>query len=73
MQRFSPERLRAARDHARLSREQLATATGRSAQTVELWEAGKVTPPQRLTVLIASALGVDVDDLLEGDEEAVPA
>jgi transcriptional regulator with XRE-family HTH domain len=68
--RFSPERLRGARDRAGLSREQLAVATGRSADTVELWERGKVQPPRRIVGLIAAALGVSVDDLYD---LAVPA
>jgi len=54
-----------ARDRAKLSREQLAVATGRSAETVELWERGKVQPPGRIVGLIAAALGIEVDDLYD--------
>ena len=70
MPRFSPERLRDARDRARLTREQLALATGRSTQTVDLWERGKVQPPERIVGLIAAALDVDVDEL---HDASVPA
>ena len=70
MHRFSPQRLRDARDRARLSREQLAIATGRSAESVDLWERGKVTPPRRIVGLIAAALSVEVDELYD---VAIPA
>lgn len=65
MPQISSERLHDARVRARLSREQLAVATGRCRQTVDLWERGRVQPPPRIVGLIAAALEVDVDELYE--------
>jgi len=60
-----PERLRAARAHAEISREQLAIAVGRCDQTVYLWERGKVHPPDRVVGLICAALRVSADELCD--------
>jgi transcriptional regulator with XRE-family HTH domain len=60
-----PERLRAARAHAKISRQQLGAAVGRSDQTVMLWELGRVRPPDRVVALICTALGVSADELCD--------
>ena len=58
-------RLRRRREALSLTAEALAMQTGRTARTIALWEAGKVTPPRRVRVLIAGAL--DAPTLIELD------
>ena len=61
---LSGARLRAARESAGLTREQLAVLVGRSAQSVALWERGTVTPNVRVLAVVAEALGIQLTSLL---------
>jgi len=65
MYKFSGERLRKARTAKGLLREHLAIAAGRTAQTIELYESGRVEPKISTAYAMASTLGIDVGDLLE--------
>lgn len=62
---FSGTRLRAAREDAGLSREQLAVAVTRAATTVASWECGRKIPHPDTIFAIARALGVKPQDLME--------
>jgi transcriptional regulator with XRE-family HTH domain len=66
-QRFSPTRLTELREAAGLSRTDVAFAARRSEQSVWLWERGKVTPPLEVLAQVASLIGCQVDDFLDGD------
>jgi transcriptional regulator with XRE-family HTH domain len=61
---FSGRSLRAAREMAGLSREQLATAVTRTAKTVAEWETGKGRPRQATVFAIARALRCRPSDLM---------
>lgn len=63
MTKFSGLLLRQHRAAAGISREVLATATGRSAHSITSYELGRVTPPASVVGLLADALGCGVDDL----------
>lgn len=60
--RFDPHRLRALRQRADLSPEQLAIEIGRSAQTIGMYERGGVTPPVACLAGLAEALNADIGD-----------
>lgn len=60
---IDPSRLRQLRESQHLSREQLATSTGRSFTTVVRWETGRVVPSLEAVVAIAEALSCPIDDL----------
>jgi transcriptional regulator with XRE-family HTH domain len=55
------------REGAGLSRTDVAFAARRSEQTVWLWERGKVTPPFDVLAQVATLIGCQVDDFLDGD------
>ena len=62
-------RLRAVRQ---VTQEQLAERVGSAPQTIRRIERGKTTPPLGRLLDIASALGVQLIDLFEGADAAVP-
>ena len=68
MQRFSGSRIRVRRERLNQSREQLAGAIGRSAETIALYERAVVVPPGPVLVCIANALGCEVGDFFEEAE-----
>lgn len=60
--RFSGAALRAAREHAGLTVEQLALVAGRSAFTIRDYELGRIgSPSLQALVDIADRLGVELD------------
>ncbi len=61
--------LRAAR---KVTQEQLAERVGAATQTIRRIERGRTTPPLGRLLAIASALGVQLIDLFEGADAAVP-
>jgi transcriptional regulator with XRE-family HTH domain len=63
---FRPQALSHARKGAWLSQEQLAAALGVASSTVGMWEIGSASPRPATLVALANALGVGVDELLEG-------
>lgn len=54
----------AARKNANLTQAALATACGVSVSTVGNWENGKTEPTISQAMLIAKAVGVDLDNLI---------
>jgi transcriptional regulator with XRE-family HTH domain len=64
---LSPQALRAAREHAGLSREQLAIAVGRSASTITLYENGLRSPTRAVLMRLAAVLGVTPRSIVEED------
>ncbi len=64
---FDPERLRAAREAADWSREQLARVVDIHPVTVHKYERGLVAPSARLLGLLASALRVPVSEFYVDD------
>lgn len=54
-----------------VSFEQVGVATGRTAQTIRAYAAGKITPPIGVAATIADALGVDLNILLSAGRELV--
>jgi DNA-binding XRE family transcriptional regulator len=62
--RFSGGRMRAAREDAWLSREQLAVAIGRGYPTVLAYETGRLRPPTAVCKRLARILGCTVADLM---------
>jgi len=62
--RLDPDVLRVARVRAGLTREELATRIGRSAQSVGLYERGVMNPDPDIIVAIADALGVEPLDIM---------
>ncbi len=71
---FRPERLRAAREAARLTQELLAIHAGISRASIGSWEAGRAAPDPRSAVRVADALGLNVQQLTAiEDEDAEPA
>jgi transcriptional regulator with XRE-family HTH domain len=71
--RLRGDRMRAAREVAGLSRDDMARALGLSSSTrVRLWESGLETPRPRLVPRIANLLSVDVLHLLDVDPEDPP-
>ena len=65
---FSPRRLTDLRIRARLSRQELATATRYSWFTVYGWERGKFAPSVESLARIADALGCPIDALFTDEE-----
>jgi len=63
VQRFNGTKLRELREQAGLTREHVAIAIGRSAETVGLYERGKVMPPASLVAAMADELGCPAGDL----------
>ena len=60
-------RVKAVRDRAEISQEELAERTGIDAKRVQRIENGKVNVTVRTLVRIASALDVALDQLVRGD------
>ena len=58
-------RARARRVELNLSREYVAAAVGVSAQTISNWETGATDPPLAKAALLANALKIELNDLLE--------
>ena len=73
--RFSGARLRAAREAAGLTREEVAVRIRRSLSVVQFAETDKHEPGVEKAAALAAAVGVRVDDLLEPVDDAheVPA
>lgn len=67
MESFS-ERLRRFRRERKLTQQELADTLGVSNKTVSRWETEGGYPDVELLVPLARALGVTVDDLLDGDD-----
>ena len=65
MPAFSPPRLRALREHRRLSREALALRIGKAGVSIEKFERGDNYPSAPTLGLLADALGVTVSDLFD--------
>jgi predicted transcriptional regulator len=61
--------LKELREEAGLSRTTIAYAARRSEQSVSLWERGMVTPPFEVLARVASIIGCQVDDFLDGDSD----
>jgi transcriptional regulator with XRE-family HTH domain len=69
MHRFSGKRLSRARQDAGLRREHLALSVDRSAQTITLYELGRIDPPASVVGRLADAVGCAPGDLYErGDK-----
>lgn len=62
---FSPTRLRARREAAGITREELAASVVRGYGTIATWELGRFAPTHRTLLAIARALDCDVADLCE--------
>ena len=60
---FSAISMRAAREAAGLTPEQVAVDLGRSAQSIRSWEAGRHAPTPMTLVRLAELLGVTAGDL----------
>jgi len=60
---FSPDRLRAARDAAKLTRQAVARIIGTTERTLFRWETGESMPGADDLYRLADVLGVRVDDL----------
>jgi transcriptional regulator with XRE-family HTH domain len=67
------ERIRAAREAAGLSQDQLAELTGMSKTTVSNWERGVMNPRVRELPDLRRLLKVSIDYLVCGDEPRLPA
>ena len=65
---FSGTRARRFRTERDLSREQVAVAVGRSAETVQLWELGHHAPPMPMVWRLAEVLDVHPVDLFVGGD-----
>lgn len=65
MHTFSGPALRRHRTARNVRREALALAVDRSAQTIQLYEIGKVDPPASVVARLADALDVDPGALFE--------
>lgn len=61
-----PERLRAAREAAKLTQEQLGERLKVTQSTIQQWETGETMPRPARNLSIAKALGVDVVWLFQG-------
>jgi DNA-binding XRE family transcriptional regulator len=61
---ISGPRIRLARIRANISREQLAVSINRTAQTVFVYETGRVIPPGNVLAKIVDTLGCSFEDLL---------
>lgn len=62
---FSPARLHDARQWAGLTRNELASAVGRTPKQVERWETGTAVPPESTIFAIARALSVKPAQLMD--------
>lgn len=69
-QRFAGNRLRSIREDRGITREQLATATGRGYESICSYELGRSVPSVGALARMAAALGVEVGELFEYDTPA---
>jgi len=67
MENFFGEQLKRRRTELDMTQEQLAKCAGVSREAIGNYEAGRRTPPANTAKLIAAALGVPLDWLLEND------
>ena len=65
MYRFDPQQIEHRRVALGFRRERVAVALDRSAETVKLWESGRVTPNAGQLARLADLLGCDVADFFE--------
>lgn len=65
-----PSRIAQAREHKGLNQSELARAMGVSPQAVQNWESGKASPRGSRLTNLAEVLGVSVQSLLVGYQEA---
>ena len=72
MEQSFSERLKGYRRDKNLTQQELADLLGVSNKTVSRWESGGGYPDVPLLVPLARALGVTVDDLLEGRSPSGP-
>ena len=72
MPAIDPARLRAAREHARLSREHVAIELGKSYHTITAYEVGQASPPGNVLIRLAALYGVSVESLC-GDPDPAGA
>jgi len=70
MATVDPNRLRARREAAGLTREQTATALAKSFKAIEAYERGANVPPGNVLVAMAQLYGVTVEDLCRDDAPA---
>ena len=68
MRRFDGGHLRRARVARNMTREQLASRTGKSFFSISAYESGRVTPSTPALAAIADALDCPLDDLFGGTE-----
>lgn len=62
-----PERLKAARLSANLTREVVAATIGRTQPTIVAYEVGRATPPLQILERLADLYGVTVAELTTGE------
>lgn len=65
-----PQKLQEYRRTAKLSQEDLAARLGVSRQSVSKWEQGLAFPETEKLIELSSMMGVSIDSLLKGEEEA---
>lgn len=70
-QKFSPTRLREAREAAGFRREATAVAIDRSYQTIVSYELGRIQPPPRVLAAMAGLYGVPVGEFFVAEAVAV--
>jgi transcriptional regulator with XRE-family HTH domain len=70
-QRFSGKRLWEAREKRELSRRLVSIVVGVSEQSVSNWEHDVCAPRADRVGMLASYLGISIDDLYEAVEESV--
>jgi transcriptional regulator with XRE-family HTH domain len=69
--RFSPTALRTLRKQARVSRDVLAFAIGRTTGSIANYEQGKTAPSAEIVAEIADYLDCELSDLFEEEVERV--
>jgi transcriptional regulator with XRE-family HTH domain len=65
-----PARLKAARQHAGMSRESVAIEVGRGYLAVRSWELGQAVPPGNVLIHLATLYGTAVEDLCRDEAPA---
>jgi transcriptional regulator with XRE-family HTH domain len=63
--RFSPSRLRAAREAAGLPRDRAAVFSGFSTAALDGWESGRSTPDSAKLANLCALLGIEMGSLFE--------
>lgn len=61
--------IKALRNRAGLTQEELATMLGVGRTAVTMWEIGENLPPTKLLPALAAALGCTIDELLQPAEQ----